>query len=68
MSDQLPPGTQSPQASSSPDIAALRHLARLALAKVPETRAALVVRLKQQLEQGTYQIDPQRIAEQMLSR
>lgn len=49
----------------SPQAAEVRA-AHEALAAMPETRAELVARLKAQVQAGTYQIDPDTIAEKMI--
>jgi negative regulator of flagellin synthesis FlgM len=49
----------------SPQAAEIRA-AHEALAAVPDTRTELVERLKAQVEAGTYEIDPDAIAEKMI--
>jgi len=68
--DHLPrpitsPGSQAAQ-KMSPEVLRQVTLAREALHQVPEIRAALVDRVRAQIEAGTYQVDSTLIASKLL--
>ena len=62
-----------PQATGRADQLSLsRHAeeiraARAALAETPEVRADRVAQLKAQVQSGTYQVDPDKVAERILN-
>ena len=65
-------GAQAPGAAEGTDKLVLSQqaaevrAAHEALSALPETRGELVARLKTQVQSGTYQIDPDAIAEKMI--